>query len=248
MILLITGCINVDEKTPYVFLKDSEKRLEEYKKTIKWALSKTAFDKVVFCENSNFNLDINEFSTLANYKHKKFEYLTFKGDNKKITTQGKGYGEGEITEFFIKNSLLLKNEDYFYKLTGRLQILNINKITKNKPKNYFMNRYLNGQVDTRFYCVSKKTYINKLLNTYKKVNDSAGYYLEHAFFDDLTKVNYRSFRIKPLFYGISGSTGRIYNDKNSYIKNILCFFNIYNNRIFWKFKNIIKAILNRKKN
>ena len=64
--------------------------------------------------------------------------------------------------------------------------------------------------DTRLYVVEKDFYLKKLLNSHKNSNDFQSYFLEHAFAKDiiLSKVTGTDFKIKPLVYGISGSTGQ----------------------------------------
>ena len=44
--------------------------------------------------------------------------------------QGKGYGEGEIIEYALKNSAFLHSEREFIKLTGRITIENLDAIIR----------------------------------------------------------------------------------------------------------------------
>ena len=48
----------------------------------------------------------------------------------------------------------------------------------------------------------------------KNTYDSQGKYLEHVFYEALKKykIKYKMFMERPLFLGISGSTGRKYED------------------------------------
>ena len=52
MLLIITGCIKVNDNTPYVAVRDDRLRLDDYISTIKWAIESEVFDKIVFCDNS----------------------------------------------------------------------------------------------------------------------------------------------------------------------------------------------------
>ena len=60
------------------------------------------------------------------------------------------------------------------------------------------------------------------------------------------KIKYKMFMERPLFLGISGSTGRKYEDirkKHEIIIDFLCKTNIYNNEILW---NIIASCKNKR--
>ena len=86
------------------------------------------------------------------------------------------------------------------------------------------------------------------LNAYKNTYDSQGKYLEHVFYEALKKykIKYKMFMERPLFLGISGSTGRKYEDirkKHEIIIDFLCKTNIYNNEILW---NIIASCKNKR--
>ena len=56
----------------------------------------------------------------------KLESLSFTGNEKRIASCGKGYGEDDIIEYALKHSDLLKEATYFCKLTGWLKVDNIN--------------------------------------------------------------------------------------------------------------------------
>lgn len=254
MLLLITGCINVHKNMPYLTVRNIEQRLKEYYNTIRWAITETNFDKIVFCENSNYKIDTDEFVKLASNANKKFEYLTFAGDTYQSNKKGKGYGEGEIVKFAIAKSKLLADEKKFFKITGRLKVLNIDSLVQNTNRNYFMIRRNLKQVDTRIYCIDKEIFLKILVNTYVHVDDNNGRYLEHVYYDALktNKVRFRTFYHRPLFSGVSGTTGKKYDDKakrNEWITTILYRSNIYNNEIIWniisKLKRIIKRIIKK---
>ena len=251
MLLLVTGCIKVDKNMPYVTITSQDERLTAYCETIRWAIEDTFFDKVVFCENSEFDFEYNIYEEMAKKNNKQFEYLTFKGDTITSSKKGKGYGEGEIVIYALNNSKLLKDENCFCKITGRLKISNVNKLIKSNSKNYFMNKRLLKEVDTRFYCVQKSTFLEFLRDSYTSVDDFNNYYLEHAYYDSLVKKNvkYRTFYERPLFIGIAGSTGKVYKDKKSKTEFITTFLfktNIFNSKYYWKIRYRIKSIFTKK--
>lgn len=64
MLLIITGCIKVNDNTPYVAVRDDRLRLDDYISTIKWAIESEVFDKIVFCDNSGYVYDDKEIQDL----------------------------------------------------------------------------------------------------------------------------------------------------------------------------------------
>lgn len=246
-VLLITGTINVSTRVPFVAVTNPDIRLKDYISTINWAIKSTNFDSIVFCENSGFNLNVETIDTFAKAKNKRFEYMTFIGNIETIQKKGKGYGEGEIIQYALNNSKLLQENSIFCKLTGRLMIKNINDLIK-KPQNYFMHIKGEKKIDTRFYCIKKQDYVKIFYDSYKKVNDLNGYYLENVFYNDLilSNIKYRCFYGKPYFLGISGSTGVRYEEKKNRIKKIIdklfCDLNIYNSYRLWLFIHKIYII------
>ena len=250
MLLLITGCINVSKDMIYTTIKDKDRRLNGYKQTVKWAIKETNFDKIIFCENSNYNFDKNCYEKLAKEYNKEFEYLTFKGDTSTTNKKGKGYGEGEIIKYVLNNSKLMKDEDYFYKLTGRLKIININDIINSSKKTFFVRSKLANAVDLRFYGIQKKIFLEVLYDSYINVDDPNYYYLEHVYYDELKKhkVKYRTFCRRPIFAGFSGSTGEKYSvekEKNEWLTTILFITNIYNSEYYLKLRRLVKRMLKK---
>ncbi|MCR5742928.1 MAG: hypothetical protein K6F92_04255 [Lachnospiraceae bacterium] len=243
MLLIIGGCINVNPDTPVVAIRDMNARLEAYVETVMWALDTKTFDRIVFCENSNYNLDVTAIDDKAAKCGKKFEYLTFMGDTEKVKQLGKGYGEGQIIEYALNNSELVKSYEgtHFCKITGRLTIENVDKLLPRGGKlsqAYFIDKTRVDEVDTRFYCCDIEFYKRVLLHCHERVNDSEGYYLEESFFDALYgREKFHMFMQRPLFRGVSGTMGKTYEDKRSrfeFLFDFLCVTNLYNNRKFRK--------------
>jgi hypothetical protein len=108
----------------------------------------------------------------------------------------------------------------FFKVTGRLFVLNFDEIARKvRPgKTYFQrvgrNPFVNlEKVDTRFYYCNLGLFESRLLQAYKLVNDREGRYLEHVYYGVLKEQpgSYSGFGILPFFSGISGSTGLSYS-------------------------------------
>lgn len=242
--LIITGCIS-PVKQNYLVLTNVNERLKQYIKSIRYYIEETDFQKIIFCDNSNYNYDHkDDIYNIARSKGKKFEWLSFSGNTQKIVSFGKGYGEGEIIKYVLKNSTLIKSSSYFAKVTGRLIITNINSILKNinlKSYDILMNAdiYRKHGIDTRFYIINKYVYLHKYVNIFTKVNDNAipPLALEDIFFLE-TKLNKKWSNIFPFprFVGISGGNGRNYTNES---KNKLKFLDFLCKRNFLKKSSFI---------
>jgi hypothetical protein len=167
--------------------------------------------------------------------------LFFHGSKTEIQKFGKGYGEGEIMKYVLKNSnLFYENEISFLKITGRLKVMNLdsilNKIESNL--NYFNFVNLNPfvdlkKVDTRFYQCTKNDFVINFSDCFYDVNDNEGIFLEHVYYNRLisNRIAFHCFNILPNFLGYSGSTGQQY--KFSTINFLI-------RRIFYRMFNRLK--------
>lgn len=215
-VLLITGCIKPNPNAFQLSLTDVNLRLQQYIDCIKWSIEFTRFLNIVFVDNSGYPID-NGLIEFARKKGKKFEWLSFTGNEKMIAFCGKGYGEGEIIEYALKNSNLLKEASYFCKLTGRLKVDNINQFINLADMNetYFWTIGLNklkkisSGVETRFYGIPTKTYKDVFVDAYKDVDDKNGMWLEKVFYQryKMTNIKCRRMALYPDFSGQSGSMG-----------------------------------------
>lgn len=212
-VLLITGCINPDNETPFLKIRDSSTRRKQYMESIRFYIEESHAKKIVFCDNSNQKAD-NNLEQIVKKNNKEFEWLSFCGNIEKAVEKGKGYGEGEIIDYALNHSRLLEESDYFVKVTGRILVKNINILlaAMNKRRTYFQCNSDNN-VDTRLYGMPKHSYRDYFRDVYKTVDDTNGYYLEHAFAKVIHdySVNIQHFVVCPNISGISGSTGEHYD-------------------------------------
>lgn len=228
MLLIITGCIRVEDETPYVVVRDITERLNGYLETIRWAIEETAFTEIVFGDNSAYPLDtveeVQRLKSLSEDVGKCFEYYSFQGDVDAVRMKGKGYGEGEILAYLYENSSIMQRSRYYYKITGRLTINNIDKIhLSDKPENMFIFD-VGGDirsVDTRFYKIKMKDYKDFFKDAYLSVNDSKNMVLEYVYYAVLAEQHlpFKRFNRSLEFRGKSGSSGTEYC--KSFNENIL---------------------------
>ena len=220
-LLLITSSVNISAQ--FTVLVNAGEREKQYIDSLLFFITKSEFTKIVVCDNSGYRYPANIYdSSLAN--NKQLELLSFSGNNLLVSTYGKGYGEGEIIEYAVKHSELLKGIQGFFKVTGRLKVSNVNNIINSVDlkKNYFMPMSLRpmflrpaiikDSFDTRFYYTTKWLYEKYLRQVYQQSDDSKGMYLEKVYYNSITSAGVKTawFRPIPVIEGISGSTGKAY--------------------------------------
>lgn len=235
MILLLTGCINPNGMS-FTSLNDPRERKEQYVTAINFYLSSSNFP-IVFVENTG--TDISELFTSAIHSGR-MEYLSFKGNKEK--KRGKGYGECEIIQYALEESHIIHstNDKRIAKITGRLIIENIEFILKfyniifsrNTTICSISNDFL--YADSRFF-VAQVGFYQEFLKYKELIDDTKGYYFEHALCDTIknaTSYPFSPFLIMPQILGISGSTGEVYRKKSQtiysrllYAKHALCLKN-----------------------
>lgn len=125
-VLIITGCIQPNPNIPYLILKDSTVRLRQYINCIEFYILNSCFDIIIFGENSAYFYNDKILKEMAFSKRKEFEWLSFLGDQDMVLKRGKGYGEGEIIKYVLLNSKFKSDITCFFKVTGRLQVVNSN--------------------------------------------------------------------------------------------------------------------------
>lgn len=70
-------------------------------------------------------------------------------------------------------------------------------------------------IDLVFFKANVKFFKKNLLNSYKRINDSKSYALEHTFYEDLVGKSFSPFLIDYTIVGRSGATGRSYDQEYS---------------------------------
>ena len=121
IILLLTACIKPNT-TDKIVWTDPEERERQYIEAIKWYLTNTNY-KLVFAENSGTDIS-NHFKDY----NERIEFVTYKSAPT-IPDRSRSYKEMEILEYVNKRSKLVKEGKVIVKITGRLILLNIVKLT-----------------------------------------------------------------------------------------------------------------------
>lgn len=172
-ILLLTWTITPSQKIENKSAQDLniENRKKDYIRALVYYITQSDFDNIVFCENSNTDLD--EYSIikeLANLFWKKIELLSFQWNTELAEKYWYGAWEAEIFDYVFEKSTLLKNSNSFYKITGRYILKNVNQIIEKTQnyENYFHKQWLfmtQFTASTAFFKISKENYKKYL---YKK--------------------------------------------------------------------------------
>ncbi len=214
-VLLLTGTINTNPKVPFLSVDDSKERKNQYLNALKFYISKSNVKKIVFCENSCEKMP-DSLEMLAKENNVDFEWLSFNGNVENTIIYGKSFGESEIIDYALDNSRLLKNTNYFIKITGRLIVKNINTLTFliNKRNNYF-DAYGNNRmelIDSRLFAVRKSDFCNLLQKAYFIGLNEQCNSIEQLYPIIIrdSKIKIASFPIKLWFDGISGGYGMPY--------------------------------------
>ena len=203
----------------FTSITDNNVRLAQYKNAIDFYLSNTQYP-IVFAENSGTKLNYLFRDSISSNR---LECLSFNGNQSK--ERGKGYGECEIIQYALSNSILINSNTncYIIKITGRLIVKNINSIIRIHRILLPLGNIIcaiNSDLsfpDSRII-MATKSFFQTFLKTKNIVNDSKGYFFEHALLDTLKEekgYKFSPFFIKPEIEGISGTTGEKYDDNTS---------------------------------
>lgn len=209
IVILLTGTIYPNSFTT-LKLTDPEQRKDHYISAIKYYLTNSTL-RIIFCENSGTSLK-EYFSGQSEI----LEFITFTSEG--VTPdRGKGYKEMEIIDQCMNKSIFIKESKGIIKITGRLKVLNINRIILSVRKRIKVdgglvqcNIYKKDKMDSRcffytrdFWSILKRNG-DQVDNTYsfeRALWDSVRY------FDKDNNKNYRQFPVPLKIEGVSGGLG-----------------------------------------
>lgn len=202
--LLLTATI-VPQSNYELVLTDYKKRYFEYIDNLVNLISNSNFTEFVFCENSNTVIPDKEMlEKLSQFYWKKIEFLSFKWNNKLIQKFTRAYWDQEIMEYAIDNSKLLRDSKWFYKITWRYKVKNINDILKSweKMDNVFIKGWLwMNTVHTCFFKVSKEYFKWHFYWKYEQLKNYPNHSLEYLYYDKIKQswINMNINNLHPIF-------------------------------------------------
>lgn len=135
----MTATIAPPQGTPELARSDPKVRFADYSRALHFYLSLPAsvLHKIVFIDNSDYDLSALEAATRDLPHHKQLEFLSFQG-NDHPPEYGKGYGEFKLLDHGLSLSTILQPTDRVWKVTGRLRVLNLERLILTAPASYSM--------------------------------------------------------------------------------------------------------------
>lgn len=235
--LLITATINPCV-TNKIVLTDPIIRTNQYKFSLKHALSNYPINSIVFCENSGS--DLQPFVDIANHDNPagiEVEFL-MQEKNDEYASHDIGFREMNMVSNALYRSKLLASVDYIIKLTGRHTCPSIPQITD------FLRKYKDIAVLSNLTCglsyadsrcfAGTPVFFQDYLVTFRDIIDGGkGIWFEHALARAINKAVSDgliwSLPPKPIIIkGQSGTTGKTYRtDMINYAVRLI------NHRIKW---------------
>ena len=208
--VLITSAINVSAAK--TVLTDVKARLELTLNSVQQWRETPGVSHVIVCDGSGFDLGPHISNMFSNQADVGCEVISFTNDVAGVKAKGKGYGEGEIVNYALQQSQVLKGASHFAKCTGKLWVENFASCLNgfNGLAAFdFRGNFKPVQIDTRFYIVNKEFFVANMAALHHFVDDGNGFYLEHAFRDGLKSRALSDYVMfpTPRIRGISGSMG-----------------------------------------
>jgi len=197
---------------------DPAVRLQDYLNALAFYLSPRCrmIDRIVFVENSASDLALLRGLAERQSGGKQIEFVSFYGLDYP-PSDGRSYGELKLLDHAFRHSHLLSqlgHEDTWWKVTGRLKVLNFDRMVRTAPESYDLYadfRWRMRQTDVRLLSFSQGGYERIFLNL---CNDLAGNRLEEFFFERFAPLIERKdssaegiipeFRSVPKFEGVAG--------------------------------------------
>lgn len=175
--LLMTSCALPN--APSTALHDQDQHIKFTIKSIREWLKVEPKIQLIICDVSNFDFGL---LTKKYFPDTQIECLKFHNSSDLVRKFGKGFGEGEIVEYALEHSKILKTCDYFAKCTAKLWVRNFHECLQDwngefvcdihcsnvmKLKSFILNH-----LDTCFYVSSKRFYNEQLSKVHTKVNEN----------------------------------------------------------------------------
>jgi len=214
-LLLLTATVNPDGM-PFTRRTSPRKRLRDYRRALRQWSAEPAFDSIIFCENSGY--DVSRLNAHRNGRVP-VSFFSFRG-NDYPRHLGKGFGEMNILNHALQ-AAGVDDEDLVLKVTGRYYAPNIAEvmefIRQHQDCDVFCNLDAGGAfVHSGVFAATARFIREYLLPMQVEINDSNGLFFEHALLRavqhaGIDGLRWEQFPNAPRIEGISGSTNRRYN-------------------------------------
>lgn len=131
-VLLMTATVRPGDYANQISRYDSQLRMQDYIRSLQFWLDfpDQRLDGIVFCENTNCNLEPLSQVVLNSRSGRECELLTFDG-NERPSDVHYGYAELGSIDYAIRHSKLLNRNVAFVKATGRLVFPRLSNLLDN---------------------------------------------------------------------------------------------------------------------
>ncbi len=227
--LILTATIDPGNM-PDLVRNDTNTRLDDYKKSFEFWLNQSSIKKIIFIENSNYNLSF--FRNLTkNFQDKEIEILSNDLNSKFDKKLGKGYGQYLCLNEVFQKSKIVENTNYFIDVTGRHCVVNFDDILKDiqiNKSDIYINLSNNLKFsDTNIYAGNKDFFINYVIPETSKTNDQQDNIFENCVAKAVLRAVADGYKLSktpiyPIINGFIGTNGKEY--KYNFFKRIKLFF------------------------
>jgi len=213
---------------------DPQVRLRDYLASLEFYLSlpTDVIDRILFVDNSGSDIAPIEEFLRDRVADKIVELISFQGNDHPVSC-GKAYGEFKLLDFGLKHTSLLSKNDHFWKVTGRLRLLNLADMAAAVTTNYdvlcdlhnfpfvgtgkaFDNRWMDLRVFSCTQSAYKKLFAGKYEELGARINQVALY---DVVMEARSHMNILPrFPEQPVISGVSGRHDRSYHSGMQRVK------------------------------
>jgi len=231
-ILILSATIQPPNNARNLKRLNVEDRKQDYLKAFRFyinALRSHIVDFIIFTDNSDYDLRFLEHAIdpdIQNY----VELISYHGLDYS-PDKGRGFGEFKLLDYTMNHSRIIQlhgNKSTIWKITGRYQLKNINKLIHSFPSDkLFLCHCRNHPIywcDTYVLAWTMGFYRNHLAGVYHQLDESSGhasaesYFREHIDSLDSSGIQKR-FSHLPQLIGVRGYDNRSYEQE--YLKHMV---------------------------
>ena len=213
-VLLITTALSPPDGVFFLNMNNISQRIVASKSGFySWAAM--GVTKIVIADSTNQILLNTDELIHINKMGIEVEQLRYQQNDDLVREFGKGYAEGMLIDFAIKESILLGAVNNFFKCTGKIFCSNFSEIYKmiedSNIQNLIWRDSLNSDsADSRFFYTTHKFCKDYIIPSYYDINDKIGQYSEHCLLKVAKTHLTQGYGLRPSIYGFSGSTNHQY--------------------------------------
>ena len=216
---------------------DPNIRLKDYLECLRFYLSvpRNSIDRILFVDNSGSDLTRLERMVRSTEHDKVVELISFEGNDHPVV-YGKAYGEFRLLDFALAHTQLVAETDSFWKVTGRLRLLNLSDMIASVHVSYDLlcdlhsfpivgtgKLFDNHWMDLRVFSCSVKGYRALFRGKYEELGSHIN---QHTLYNVVTTADkvlrvIPRFPIQPILGGMSGRHDRDYLGGFQRIKTLI---------------------------